>query len=381
MDQFHQLDRLIKKYLLVIAGMIIVFLNLASIHHFFGLLMKVLMPIILGFMLAYVVNILMRKLESIYLPKSSATWVTKSRRPVSLLLSFILIFVVIYFVMSLILPQLYSVVVEISAAIPIWTETIKEWVLSYQDRFPEIEKFVKQADLQFDKIAENLWGMVNTFTSNFVEKTLFTINSLFSFIVNGILSLMISLYVLLSKETLQAQVKRVFKAILPPQGYRFLAYVTHTLDHSFQHFVTGEVSEAFILGMMVTGGMMIFQFPYAGMIGALTGFTALIPMIGAYISGIIGFLLIVIQSPIQGLMFLIFIIIVQQVEGNLIYPMVVGDSIGLPGLWVLVSITIGGGFLGVWGMILAVPLASAVYKILKDYIRMKESQKVEYIHK
>lgn len=381
MDQFHQLDRLIKKYLLVIAGMILVFLNLASIHHFFGLLMKVLMPIILGFMLAYVVNILMRKLEILYLPKSSATWVTKSRRPVSLLLSFILIFVVIYFVMSLILPQLYSVVVEISAAIPIWTETIKEWVLSYQDRFPEIEKFVKQADLQFDKIAENLWGMVNTFTSNFVEKTLFTINSLFSFIVNGILSLMISLYVLLSKETLQAQVKRVFKAILPPQGYRFLAYVTHTLDHSFQHFVTGEVSEAFILGMMVTGGMMIFQFPYAGMIGALTGFTALIPMIGAYISGIIGFLLIVIQSPIQGLMFLIFIIIVQQVEGNLIYPMVVGDSIGLPGLWVLVSITIGGGFLGVWGMILAVPLASAVYKILKDYIRMKESQKVEYIHK
>lgn len=373
MNQYNQLDRLIKKYVIVIGVIALLLLNLTGLQQFFGLLFKVLMPIVLGFMLAYVVNILMRRIEKMYFPSSQSKWINKTRRPFSLLLSFILIFVVIYFVMSMILPQLYSVAVEVTAAIPIWTETVKNWILSYQDRFPEIEKLVQQADLQFNKIAENLWGMANDFTSNFVQKTLFTINSLFSLIVNGILSLMISLYVLISKESLLTQFKRSMKALLPDKYYYLLRYVVHTLDHSFKHFVTGEVSEAFILGIMVTVGMMIFQFPYAGMIGALTGFTALIPLVGAYISGIIGFLLIVIQSPIQGLMFLIFIIVVQQVEGNLIYPMVVGDSIGLPGLWVLVSITIGGGFFGVWGMLLAVPLASAAYKIFKDYIKMRES--------
>lgn len=374
MNQFNQLDRLIKKYLIIIGIMILIFLNLSSIHQFFSLLFKVLLPIILGFMLAYVVNILMRRIENLYFPGSKQIWVSKTRRPISLCLSFILIFLVIYFVLRMILPQLYSVAVEITAAIPIWTNALKNWIISYQDRFPEIEKLTQQADMQFDKIAQNIWGIMNSFTSNFVQKTLFTINSLFSFVVNAILSLMISLYVLLSKEDLSAHVKRSSKALLSEKMYAFVTYVIQTLDHSFRHFVTGEISEAFILGTMVTVGMMIFQFPYAGMIGALTGFTALIPLIGAYISGIIGFLLIVIQSPFQGLMFLVFIIVVQQVEGNLIYPMVVGESIGLPGLWVLVSITIGGGFFGVWGMILAVPLASAVYKLFKDYVKMKENQ-------
>ncbi|WP_282919929.1 AI-2E family transporter [Ignavigranum ruoffiae] len=373
MKDIKKIDRLILKYLLLLGILAIVLLNLNWLHGFLLALLNILRPIILGFVLAYIVNILMVKIEALLAPQSRQNWLQKIRRPLAMVLSYILIVLVIYLVLSLIIPQLYSVIVEFIDLIPLILTSIKQWVIENENLIPQLRTAIENADVQVDQIMANLWNVANDFTSNIVGTTLTTVGSVFALLVNGLLSFMISLYVLLAKERLANQSSRILHAYLPQSWVKRIYYVLDIVNDSFKHFISGEVVEAFILGIMVTLGMWVLQFPYAGMIGALTGFTALIPLVGAYISGIIGFLLIFVQDPLQGLMFLVFIIILQQVEGNLIYPKVVGSSLGLPGIWVLISITLGGGLWGVVGMLIAVPLASAIYRLIANDVHQRES--------
>lgn len=373
MKNVKEVDRLLLKYLILLGLLVILVLNLKAIQGFFGLLANILQPIILGFILAYIVNLLMVQVERFILPSSTQLWLKKIRRPLAMTLAYIIIALVIYLVLSLIIPQLYSVIVEFIDLIPLIYSSIKRWLIENENLIPQIRTAIENADVQINQVMSNLWDVANNFTSNVVGTTLSTVGSVFAILVNGLLSFMISLYVLLAKEKLGQQGRRLMAVYLPDHIERKVIYVLDILDQSFRHFISGEVIEAFILGIMVTAGMWLLRFPYAPMIGALTGFTALIPLVGAYISGIIGFLLIFVQSPFQGLMFLIFIIILQQVEGNLIYPKVVGSSLGLPGIWVLIAITVGGGLWGVVGMLIAVPLASAAYRLIKNDVHKRES--------
>ena len=181
----------------------------------------------------------------------------------------------------------------------------------------------------------------------------------------AVVSIIFSIYLLLGKEKLGRQISLVMKTYLKPAWYSHLVYFLETLHSCFRRFVVGQCTEAVILGLLCMGGMMLLRFPYASMVGALIGFTALIPVAGAYIGAGVGAFMIFTVSPFQSLLFLIFIAILQQLEGNLIYPKVVGSSIGLPGIWVLAAVTIGGGVLGIGGMLLAVPLAAALYQMLR----------------
>ena len=163
------------------------------------------------------------------------------------------------------------------------------------------------------------------------------------------------------------------KTYLKPTWYNRLTYFLQTLNSCFHSFVVGQCTEAVILGLLCMTGMMIFQFPYASMVGALIGFTALIPVAGAYIGAGVGAFMIFTVSPIKALLFLLFISILQQLEGNLIYPKVVGSSIGLPGIWVLAAVTIGGGVLGIGGMLLAVPLTATCYQMIRTDVVKRNS--------
>ena len=183
----------------------------------------------------------------------------------------------------------------------------------------------------------------------------------------AIVSVIFSIYLLMGKEKLSQQCALVLKTYLRPGWYSRLLYFLETLHSCFRRFVVGQCTEAVILGLLCMGGMLLFRFPYASMVGALIGFTALIPVAGAYIGAGVGAFMIFTVSPVKALLFLIFISVLQQLEGNLIYPKVVGSSIGLPGIWVLAAVTIGGGVLGIGGMLLAVPLAAACYQMLRDY--------------
>lgn len=367
-----KLDRNIIKYILFIALIVLLVLNYQQIISWLGYLWLISSPVFIGAMIAYVLNILMVKFENIWFPNSNHLAVRKSRRPMSIVFALLTITIVLFVVVGLVVPQVISVVATLIEVIPKLVQQVQGGIDNYERVFPLAADLMDQFNFDWGQMVQNAVTFINSLTSRILETTIAALGSVTSVLINLFLSLIISIYILMSKEKLGEQFNRIVTAYLPERYSRKFFYVVGVLDESFKHFITGEVIEAFILGSMVTAGMWIFRFPYAGMIGALTGLLALIPMLGAYLSGAIGFILIGVQSPAQGFAFLIFIAVIQQIEGNFIYPKVVGDSIGLPGMWVLISVTIGGGLAGVTGMLLGVPIASAIYKLIKYDVAERE---------
>ena len=371
MKDGRQLDKLVIKYILFIAVVVLALLNYQTIFSFINTIWLAFIPITIGAMLAYVLNIIMRFIERYYFPESKNPWVKRSRRPVSLFGAIIVVILVIAFVLNLVIPQLVDVIMEIVDVIPLVFEELRQFIIAHEQAFPPLADAAEKVNWQ--DVVSRIVSVANELSSKLIGSTLSTLGSTVSFVVNGVLSLMIAIYILMSKEKLGQQFKRVASTYLPRKWYDRLIYVMTITDESFTGFITGQLIEALVVGILVTLGMMIFQFPYATMMGALTGVTALIPVLGAYISGVVGFLLIFVQSPIQALSFIVFITVLQQLEGNLIYPKVVGDQLGLPGIWVLVSITVGGALLGLTGMLISVPIAASFYKLLKNDVVKREN--------
>ena len=220
-----------------------------------------------------------------------------------------------------------------------------------------------------------LLDILKTLTSgvtNVMGAVISTVSSVFSALVTGLLALIFSIYLLLERETLGGQFGKLLRRFLPTKWQGRLSYVLHTLDDCFHRYIVGQCLEAVIIGVLCALGMMLLRLPYATMIGALVGFTALIPVAGAYIGAAVGAFMILTVDPFQALLFLIFLVILQQLEGNLIYPKVVGSSLGLPGIWVLAAVTVGGGLMGVGGMLLGVPLAAAAYRLLREGVNSRD---------
>ena len=209
-----------------------------------------------------------------------------------------------------------------------------------------------------------------------VDSIMTAVTSFASVVVNVVIGLIFSIYVLLDKEGLGRRCRTLISTYLSKAADKIF-YVVDVLDESFHSFIVGQCIEAVVLGSLCIVGMWLFRFPYAVMIGVFIGFTALIPIAGAYIGAAVGAIMILTVSPLQAVQFLIFIVILQQLEGNLIYPKVVGQSIGLPGIWVLTAITVGGGVLGVGGMLLAVPLFASAYRLIREDIARRNGAPVE----
>jgi predicted PurR-regulated permease PerM len=220
---------------------------------------------------------------------------------------------------------------------------------------------------------EQLVDMVTNGVTDVVSLVIQTLQSLISGVITGFLSFIFSIYLLLSKERLKSQANRLCTNFLPEKLYKRILYVVSNLNVSFRKYLIGQSAEAVILGLLCGIGMAIFGFPYAAMISTLIAFTALIPVAGAYIGAFVGAFMILTVSPIKALFFLVFLVILQQLEGNLIYPRVVGEALGLPGIWVLAAVTVGGGIAGVAGMFLGVPLVAALYRMLRDTLNKKEA--------
>lgn len=369
----RKLDKLLIKYILFIAAVVLIVLNYGEVLGWLKTIWLICSPVIIGGVMAYILNILMVKFEKWYFPNSQKKIVKKSRRPISILLSMAIIILVIFLIVSLVVPQIISVIATFIENIPAMFEGLQNWIADYEELFPEAATLLDQFNFDWGQMVRNAVSFVNNLSTSILETTLSTVGSLATIIVNLVLSIIVSIYILMAKEKLGRQVERMLKVYLNEVNYRKFQYVLSQFNDSFKHYITGVVVEAFILGVMITVGMWIFQFPYAGMIGALTGFLAIIPMLGAYLSGAIGALLISVESPVQAMFFILFIIVIQQIEGNVIYPKVVGGSIGLPGLFVLIAVTIGGGLMRVPGMIISVPLASALFKLLKNDVKSREA--------
>ena len=327
-------------------------------------------PLLIGGMIAYVVNILMARYESWFFPKSQKTAVKRLRRPLCMAGAYLSVIAVIVLVVWLITPQLAACIQVIVQELPgVFTDAV-----AFLDRSGILPENIVDTLLQIDwhSRIDQIVGLVTTGFGSVFDVVVTTVTSVFSGLVTTLLSIIFSVYLLASKETLARHLRRVARQTLPVRVRETLRYLLDILNHSFHKFIVGQCTEAVILGALCTLGMLLFRLPYATMIGALVAFTALIPVAGSYIGAIVGAFMILTVSPIQALGFLVFLVILQQLEGNLIYPKVVGDSIGLPGIWVLAAVTVGGGIAGVMGMLFGVPLCAAIYRIIREYIEKKE---------
>ena len=332
-------------------------------------LIAAILPLIIGLIIAYPINILMSFYERNLLKKSKKPNAPKVRQTLGFLLSILTVTAILALVICLVVPQLTECVKLLIAKLPrlfsLTVEKINSW-----DFTPEkLSSYLSTIDWQ-SKVSE-LIDKASSGIGNVITVIIATLTSVVSGIATVILAIIFAIYLLLSKDKLIAQVKLLSKRYLPQKFLDKADYVLSIANDSFKKFIVAQCTEAIILGVLVTVGMLIFRFPYAPMIGAVSAVCAFVPVVGAFVAGGIGFVLILTESPTKALLFILFIVIVQQIEGNLIYPKVMGNSIGLPGFWVLVAVTIGGGMFGVMGIILSVPIASTIYRIIKDDIKKK----------
>lgn len=321
-------------------------------------------PLAAGCVIAYLVNILMRFYEKHYFPKSAAGFAAKSRRAVCMIAAFLTLVIVVTLVIDLIVPELVSCVSVIISALPGAIESLVNMLTRLHLLPEDIAAALSGTDWQ-SKIGQ-LIDLVLSGAGTLVNAVFSALSSVFSGIVTALVGLIFSFYLLLGKDRLKGQCKRLMHRYLRPVWNRKITYVLTVLNDCFSRYIVGQCVEAVILGTLCTLGMLILGLPYATMIGALIAFTALIPVAGAYIGGGVGALMVFSVSPVKAIIFIVFLVILQQVEGNLIYPKVVGSSLGLPAIWVLAAVTIGGGIMGIAGMLLGVPIAAALYRLLKN---------------
>ncbi|MBR6578572.1 MAG: AI-2E family transporter [Clostridia bacterium] len=321
-------------------------------------------PLIIGAIVAFLVNILMRSLEKVIFAKAKKPALITARRIICMLWAFILLIGIVALIVWLITPQLVSCIELIIAEVPPLFNSIIKWLQTTE--FLPDDILAELASIDWKSNLTKIFDVLTSGIGSVFDIVVSTVTSVFSGVVTALVSLIFAIYILLDKERLAKQFKRLEKCYLGLSKRRKYNHTLQTIKDSFEKFIVGQCKEAVILGVLCAVGMWIFRFPYASMIGALIGFTALIPVAGAYIGAAVGAIMILTESPFKALLFIVFIVVLQQLEGNLIYPKVVGESIGLPGLWVLAAVTIGGGVMGIPGMLIGVPLVAAIYKLVGE---------------
>lgn len=351
-----------------IAITIFALVNFDFIVSFLGKIISVFTPFLLGIILAFVLNVLINFIENRIFGKikPSKIW-NKIRRPLCISLSLILVVLTIYFIMNLLIPQLKNSAALFTESLPLY----KEDIISVLNRFDVEEDTIVKVSDYLDNFGKIVTDYIKGNSKDVITVTTEVATTAIGIISKGVIALVFAIYMIAQKETLIRQINKVMRAYLKPKTIDKIVTIGTLANKTFSNFVTGQCLEALIFGCLVFVGMLIFGFPYASTIGVLLGFTALIPIFGAFIGVAIGFILILMVSPIKAVLFVIFIVILQQVEGNLIYPKVVGKSIGLPGIWVLLSVTVGGSTFGILGMLIATPLCSLFYALFTKAVNDK----------
>ena len=299
----------------------------------------------------------------------------KMCRPVSLVLALVSIICVVFLIIRMIVPELVSCMQLLFQELPGILMDMMQWlednlqISSYLEGENSLLAMDSMGDWQewLTKLSSFLWSGLG----GAMVTAAGIVSSVFSTTVTVVVGFIFALYLLAGKEKIGGQMTLLLRKYLPAKLVDKFFYVLHVFDGCFHSFIVGQCTEAVVLGVLCMIGMFLLRLPYAAMIGCLIGFTALIPVAGAYIGAVVGAVMIFTVSPVKALVFIVFLVILQQLEGNLVYPKVVGSSIGLPGIWVLAAVTVGGGVMGIGGMLLGVPTAAAIYKLLQNDVRKK----------
>lgn len=338
-------------------------------------------PLVLGAIIAYIFNIILCWLENHYFPKSKKKFAETSRRPVCIVLSFLFAVGIIVLVLNIILPVIMNAFEILGAKIPPLFNDGVSYILKKLEQYPDIQKEVKDFLDTFDlqnvdwaKTTENIFQAVKSGFMNFLSSTAKIVGVITTATTQIVIAVIFAVYLLFRKDKLLNDINRIMNVSFSDKVNKKIRKICKIANETFRQFFVGQFIEAVILGCLCFIGMVILRLPYAGMSGTLVGVTALIPIVGALIGAGVSAFIIFTESPMQALIFLIFLVLLQQFEENFIYPKVVGDSVGLPGIWVLASITVGGGLGGIFGMIISVPLIATAYKLFFEKLEEKETE-------
>lgn len=336
-------------------------------------LLGAVLPVIIAMAIAYIVNLPMSFYERYYFTKQqNKKWVQRSRRPVCLTAAILTILAIIALIIWLVLPELIECVSFIISEIPPFIEKILDSEIARSLMPVTVENEVDKID--WSALVDSVMNVIKSGIGGAFTTVIDLVGSVFSGMFNAIMCAMLAVYFLIGKERLIGRVGRIMRSYMKPNLRKKVKYVLSLLNESYRKYIVGQCTEAVILGVLCMLGMLIFRFPYAAMIGALVAFMALIPVAGAFIAAGVGALMILTVSPIKALLFVVFFIILQQIEGNLIFPKVVGKSVGLSAWLVLAAVTVGGALLGIGGMLISVPIASVLYRLLYEDVERRETK-------
>jgi len=361
----------IAKYLFLALFVVLVVKYSENIFSKIGNISGAVLPLISGLAMAYVLNILMKKLEKIYFPKSKNEIINKSRRAVCIFLAILLIIFILVIVALIVIPELVNAISVIIAAIPKFVEDMIKFIDTNSDKYEVIENTLTTMQIDINEISRSVMTFASSLLTGALNSIILFASTMANSLINFIISLVFAIYALANKEKLSYQIKKVMKAFLKNKSIEKINYVFHVINESFSNFIVGQCVEAVIIGGLCTAGMFVFSFPYAVTVGVFISVTALIPIVGAYLGAALGAFIILTVSPLKAVLFLLYITILQQLENTLIYPKVVGSSIGLPGIWVFAAITLGAGLGGIVGMLLSVPVAATIYKLFVDKVNKR----------
>lgn len=361
-------------YFIILLALLILCIKYSdSILGFAGFLWSLVTPLILGCVIAYILNILVTRIESLPCFSREDTLLGKVRRPISILGSLAVIIAIGVLVILIVIPQLVQAIGVIAKEIPTVVSEISVWLSSFDKDWPQLQKFLESLNVNWPQILQKAASYLTNGLSSVFSSTMYIVSTISSIAVTTVVALIFSIYILSGREKLFHQFQTLASTYLNEKFYKGMCVVLKTAHDTFTKFIVGQCTEAVILGTLCTIGMLLFRFPYATMIGTLIGATALLPVVGAYLGAAVGAFMIFTIDPLKALGFLIFIAILQQLEGNLIYPRVVGSSVGLPGIWVLAAVTVGGGLGGIIGMLLAVPVTATLYKLLQKDVQKRKA--------
>lgn len=341
-----------------------------------GFGVEIVRPFVLGAAIAFVLNIPMKVYEEKLLKKWQGKLAKKCKRPVCIILAILSVVAVVALVVGTVVPQVTATAAEVGAKIPGFVGKVIDWLDKMTKDYPvfaeQVEK-LQQMKINWNGIFQNVVDFLKNGAADMLTSTVTIASGIISGIVNTFISFIFALYILAQKEKLGNQGRRVLAAYLPEKAAEKIFRVCSLLYRNFSSFITGQCTEAVILGLMFVIAMTIFRMPYALMVGVMIAFLALIPMVGAFIGCALGAFLILLENPVQAVWFVVMFLILQQIEGNLIYPRVVGSSVGLPAMWVLVAVSLGGSLFGMVGMLVFIPLTSTVYALLRESVNRRNS--------
>ena len=356
--------------------LVLAVLHLDKIFTAAGLFLGILRPFIIGAAVAFVINLPMKYFEDKLFQKRSKLF--RWKRALSFLLSILAVVFVFWIVFMLIVPQLGATLKELAVKIPAFLQKVLKYLQAVFNNNPEIQEYIAGLDFSkwdWNSIISRIADALGTGIGSVLVSTVTVASGIFNVVFEGVVAFVFSIYLLMQKEVLADQSRRLMHAYMPEKLYRKTQKVLQLLHKNFSGFISSQCLEAVILGVLFVIAMTIFGMPYAVLIGTLIAVTALVPIVGAFIGCAVGAFLILVEQPILALWFVIMFLILQQLEGNLIYPKVVGNSVGLPAIWVLVAVSVGGSLFGVIGMLVFIPITSTVYTLLKEDVNERNKEK------